>query len=180
VAIELLKIFLEQGAPVILQSDNGREFTAEVIKELVALWPECKLVHGRPRHPQSQGSIERSNQDVEQMLRIWMEENKTSSWSVGCYFVQWQKNTSYHRIIGRTPYKSLYGADPKIGLRSTNLPSDIIDKIFTEEDLDNIVKNVNLDDDIGHTLYNDNDTIVAANIHAREIGSSGNSTALLL
>lgn len=53
VAFELLKIFLEQGAPVILQSDNGREFTAEIIKELILLWPECKIVHGRPRHPQS-------------------------------------------------------------------------------------------------------------------------------
>lgn len=37
VGIELLKIFLEQRAPSILQSDNGREFTAEVIKELVLL-----------------------------------------------------------------------------------------------------------------------------------------------
>lgn len=59
VAIELLKIFLQQGAPIILHSDNGREFTADVIKELVALWPESKLVHGRPRHPQRRGSIER-------------------------------------------------------------------------------------------------------------------------
>lgn len=88
VAFELLKIFLEQGAPVILQSDNGREFTAEIIKELILLWPECEIVHGRPRHPQSQGSVERSNQDVEQMLRIWIEENKTFHWSVGYYFVQ--------------------------------------------------------------------------------------------
>lgn len=135
VAFELLKIFLEQGAPVILQSDNGREFTAEIIKEMVLLWPECKIVHERPRHPQSQGSVERSNQDVEQMLRIWMEEHKNIHWSIGCYFVQWQKNTSLHRIIGRSPYKSLYGADPKIGLNSTNLPSNLIDKILTEEDL---------------------------------------------
>lgn len=70
VAFELLKIFLEQGAPFILQSDNGREFTAGIIKELVTLWPECKIIHGRPRHLQSQGFVERSNQDVEQMLRI--------------------------------------------------------------------------------------------------------------
>ncbi|KAJ8947550.1 hypothetical protein NQ318_005029 [Aromia moschata] len=72
------------------------------------------------------------------MLRIWMEENNSARWSVGCYFVQWQKNTSFHRIIGRSPYKSLYGADPKIGLGSTNLPSDLIDKILTEEDLESI------------------------------------------
>ncbi|XP_064117613.1 KRAB-A domain-containing protein 2-like [Macrobrachium nipponense] len=48
VANELLFIFLDIGAPHILQSDNGREFTA-------SLWPELILVNGRPRHPQSHG-----------------------------------------------------------------------------------------------------------------------------
>jgi len=52
------------GAPKILQSDNGREFVNSVINELKDLWPECVIVHGHPRHPPSQGSIERSNQDV--------------------------------------------------------------------------------------------------------------------
>ena len=47
----LLDIFLTFGAPATLQSDNGREF----ITELTTLWPELKLVTGRPRHPQSQG-----------------------------------------------------------------------------------------------------------------------------
>ncbi|XP_060846452.1 KRAB-A domain-containing protein 2-like [Rhopalosiphum padi] len=103
VAHELLKNFLEQGAPQILQSDNGREFTAKIIEELAELWPECKIVHGRPQHPQSQGSVERSNQDVENMLRAWVVDNKSTKWSIGVYFVQWQKNISHHRILGRLP-----------------------------------------------------------------------------
>ena len=48
-------LFLLIGAPVVLQSDNGSEFTASVITELQGLWPDLKLVHGKPRHPQSQG-----------------------------------------------------------------------------------------------------------------------------
>ncbi|XP_048482488.1 KRAB-A domain-containing protein 2-like [Plutella xylostella] len=54
VATELLKIFLEFGAPYILQSDNGKEFTANIIEEMVKMWPECKIIHGTPRHPQTQ------------------------------------------------------------------------------------------------------------------------------
>jgi len=69
VASNLLTIFLTFGAPKILQSDNGREFVNSIINEIKELWPECIIVHGRPRHPQSQGSIERSNQDIENMLR---------------------------------------------------------------------------------------------------------------
>jgi hypothetical protein len=68
VASKLLPLFLQQGAPLILQSGNDREFVAEVIKELVKLWKDCKIVHGFPRHPQSQGSVERANADIERMV----------------------------------------------------------------------------------------------------------------
>lgn len=136
VAMELLKIFLDFGAPHILQSDNGREFTADVIKELVHMWPDCKIVHGRPRHPQSQGSIERCNQDIENMLRAWMNDNGSTDWAMGCRYVQWQKNTSKHRVIGRSPYTALFGTEAKLGLKSTNIPSEILDKIESEEDLE--------------------------------------------
>ncbi|KAI6660088.1 KRAB-A domain-containing protein 2-like [Oopsacas minuta] len=120
VANQLLLIFLDFGAPNILQSDNGREFTEQVIQELSTLWPELFLVNGRPRHPQSQGSVERSNGDMKTQLMAWMRDNNTSKWSYGIRFVQWSMNTSYHEAIGI-------------------LPTDFLDKIFTgilEEDLE--------------------------------------------
>jgi transposase InsO family protein len=70
VAYQLLDIFTILGAPVILQSDNGREFVAKVIQELVDMWTGIKIVHGRARHPQSQGSVERCNQDIKQLIGI--------------------------------------------------------------------------------------------------------------
>lgn len=135
VAKNLLSIFLTFGAPKILQSDNGREFVNTIITELKTLWPDCVIVHGRPRHPQSQGSIERSNQDIENMLRAWMVDNNSKKWSIGLEFVQFQKNCSHHRVIGRSPYKALFGSDPKIGLTTSKLPSEFLQKISTEEDL---------------------------------------------
>ena len=63
-AFQLADIYLTIGGPAILQSDNGSEFTASVIKELKGLWPDLKIVHGKPRHPQSQGSVERDNRDI--------------------------------------------------------------------------------------------------------------------
>jgi hypothetical protein len=53
VGYQLFGIFLLFGARHILQSDNGREFTANVIKELNDWLPDCCIVHGKPRHPQS-------------------------------------------------------------------------------------------------------------------------------
>ena len=96
VAEHLIDIFCTFGSPHILQSDNGREFSNKVAKELTKLWPECYLVHGKPHHSQSQGSVEQANQDIENILACWMKNNDTTSWSDGIKFVQWQKNNRYH------------------------------------------------------------------------------------
>src|SRR5436305_1864159 len=64
VATHLIKdVFKILGPPKILQSDNGKEFIAGIINQI------CKSLnitvrHGRPRHPQSQGQIERLNQTI--------------------------------------------------------------------------------------------------------------------
>jgi len=65
------------GAPSILLSDNGREFVNKVVTEICAMWPELKIVHGKPRQSQSQGSVERANQDIENMLATWLTDNRT-------------------------------------------------------------------------------------------------------
>ena len=119
-----------------MQSDNGREFTATLIKEIATAFPGLKLINGRPRFPQSQGSVERSNQDVELMLRSWCKDNSTNDWVVGLHFVQLMKNTSHHRIIGRSPFQALFGKAPKIGADALQLPPEILERVETEEDLD--------------------------------------------
>ena len=126
VAYLLLEIFLVFGAPLILQSDNGREFVAEVIRELKDLWPECTIVHGRARHPQSQGSVERSNQDVERMVTLWCKDNNSTKWSIGMKFVQFQKNKSYHSGLGCSPYEALFGHPAKVGLANTLIPTELL------------------------------------------------------
>ena len=53
---------------MIIQSDNGSEFRNEIIRSLKILWPDIRILHGRPRRPQTQGSVERSNEDVQNLL----------------------------------------------------------------------------------------------------------------
>jgi len=57
----LLDILTHFGALTILQSDNGREFVNKIISELFTMWKDLKIVHGKPRHSQSQGSVKRAN-----------------------------------------------------------------------------------------------------------------------
>ena len=135
VAYQLLDIFLMFGAPCILQSDNGSEFTAQVIQELRSMYPQLKMVHGKPRHPQSQRAVERANSDIKDMLAAWLSDNNTQDWSLGLRFVANQKNSAYHSGIKSTPYAALFGSEPKVGLTSSALPSEVIEHLETEDDL---------------------------------------------
>lgn len=78
-AHELVLIFLDFGALHILQSDSGKECTAQVIHELSFLWPELVLVNEHPRHPLRQGSVDRSNADLKTKLMTWMCDNNCAS-----------------------------------------------------------------------------------------------------
>ena len=78
VAFQLMDIFLLLEAPSILQSDNGSEFTVQVITELKNCC--CRI---KPRHPYSQGSVERANCDAKFMLVAWLADNDATGWTVG-------------------------------------------------------------------------------------------------
>uniref|UniRef100_A0A914CSJ4 Integrase catalytic domain-containing protein n=1 Tax=Acrobeloides nanus TaxID=290746 RepID=A0A914CSJ4_9BILA len=96
----LIEIFAIFGAPQILHSDNGREFANQLVRRLVWRWPECRVVYGKPRHSQSQGSVERCNQDIQRILCTWLRDHNTISWVRALPMVQTMKNRRYHTGIG--------------------------------------------------------------------------------
>lgn len=146
VAYQLTDIFLTFGAPCILHSDNGREFVNAVINEVISYWPEVKLVHGKPRHSQSQGSVERANQDIEKMLAAWMQDNNTTNWSKGLAFVQFMKNRALHSGIKQSPYRAMFDIEPRVGLTTSNLPSEVIETLNDEDDLQKVLRQLNLEE----------------------------------
>ena len=82
VANNLVTIFYTLGAPNILQSDNGKEFDNKLLLEtLNVLWPSTKIIHGKPRKPQSQGSVENANNRVENTLQSLLEKECHSHWA---------------------------------------------------------------------------------------------------
>ncbi|KAK3880669.1 hypothetical protein Pcinc_014827 [Petrolisthes cinctipes] len=92
-----------------------------------------KMVKDLSRY--ANGSVERLNCDIKDMLISWLSDNDTSDWPMGLKFVQFQKNTSYHSGIKQSPYKALFGVEARVGLRSTALPEEVLKTMITEEDL---------------------------------------------
>jgi len=46
-------------------------------------WPGTIIINGRPRHPQSQGLVEKGNDILQTKLSSWLEDNETNDWSLG-------------------------------------------------------------------------------------------------
>ena len=106
----LLLAITTLGCPRILQSDNGTEFKMNI--KLKRHFPELKIIKGRPRHPQSQGSVERANADIMSILRCWLSEHNTTDWVKALPFIQMQKNMAYNRTINACPYFAVFGTYP--------------------------------------------------------------------
>ena len=85
-----------------------------VITEISAMWDGLKIVHGKPRHSQSQGSVERANRDIEDMLMTWLQSNSTTHWGDGLRFIQVMKNRAYHEGIKCSPYEAMFGQPMKV------------------------------------------------------------------
>ena len=71
----LKRIFLEPGIPLIIQTDQGRNFLSD---ELSQFFNENGIYHSisTPYHPQSQGLVERSNQVINERIRLFCKNIK--------------------------------------------------------------------------------------------------------
>jgi len=76
------------------------QFMDEVISEVKALWPECRMVTVSPRRSSTNGGVERLNRTLEVKLGSWVRDNNSARWSIGCKMTCWQYNTQVHRTIG--------------------------------------------------------------------------------
>jgi transposase InsO family protein len=113
IANYLLQLFYQFGPCKILQSDNGREFTAVIIKNLQNVWPGLVIINGRPRHPQSQGLVERGNATLCQVLGKFMEDQNTTSWTKCLLPALYSMNTSLARGVQMAPYEVVFGQKPR-------------------------------------------------------------------
>ena len=63
-----------------------------------------QIIHGRPRHPQSQGLIEQANGVLKQKFRAWMAQTGLVTWERGLSVITMAMNsgTPFIGLGGRT------------------------------------------------------------------------------
>ena len=66
------------GYPVIAHMDNGKELkNDDVLKMLLRMNLSCSTVHGKPRTPREQGSVECANRSIKAMIDNFVLQEKT-------------------------------------------------------------------------------------------------------
>ena len=118
---KLEQLFWLFGFPHTLHTDNGKEFKNNLMKEFCAKH-KIKQVHGAPRTPQTQGLVERNNRTVKENLLNILKENKADlrTWCSTLGEAAYKKNITTHRAIKESPYKLVFGIDPKKEIQVTS------------------------------------------------------------
>ena len=88
------------------------------------------------------------NQTVQKKLGNWMETNKSKKWSIGCKFVAWLYNTSYHNAVKNLPFVLVFGHQPKVGISDLPIDPNVLNTLATEADLNDIIQVENAPDDV--------------------------------
>ena len=104
------------GVPENLHTDQGRNFEAEIIKEICKLL-DIKKIRTSPYHPQSDGMIERFNRTLLNMLSTAVEKN-CNDWDMQLPMLLLAYRTSMQETTGVTPFSVMFS-------RSARLPIDI-------------------------------------------------------
>lgn len=109
VSKELLNIFFLLGAPLILQSGHGVDFTRRTIMHLRNSWDNLKISVG-----ENVAKLE-DTQDIENLIRIWMRDNQSKEWTKCIGNIQMSKNTSC--IDSKiSPFQKVFKRKMKFGM----------------------------------------------------------------
>lgn len=106
-------VFKHHGLPRKVISDRGPQFVSNFMKDLMKLLG----IEGNPStafHPQTDGQTERINQEIEQYLRIFINQRQ-DDWADWLPLAQFSYNDKIHQSTGYSPFYLNYGQHPYKG-----------------------------------------------------------------
>ena len=124
VAEALVSIFFRVGIPQEILSDQGTQFTSNLMKEVGRLL-SMKQLTTTPYHPQCNGLVERFNGTLKTMLKRMCAE-RPKDWDRYIDALLFAYREAPQESLGFAPFEMLYG-------RSVNGPLQILRQLWTKE-----------------------------------------------
>ena len=109
IADELIEIFSRHGVPREILTDQGTNFTSQLLQELYKMIG-VKPIKTSPYHPQTDGLVERFNQTLKQMLKKTIEE-EGRDWHKLIPYVLFAYREVPQSTTGFSPFELIYGRD---------------------------------------------------------------------
>ena len=118
------KIFRLHGLPKAIISDRDTKFISKFWKGIFS-YLGTKLNFSTAYHPQTDGQIERVNQVLEDMLRMYVMD-KPSKWEDYLHLVEFSYNNGQQASLGMSPYEALYSRRCRTPVTWDNLVNMIV------------------------------------------------------
>jgi len=109
----LKEVWKLHGLPRSVRSDRGPQFVADFTRELYRLLG-IKLATSTAYHPQTDGQTERVNQEMEQFLRLFVNERQ-DDWDELLPLGEFAYNNHVHSSTQQTPFMVDTGRHPRMG-----------------------------------------------------------------
>ena len=115
-------IVCRHGAPETLITDRGRNFTSKLMAELCKL-TQTNKVFTTSFHPQTDGLCEKLNGTLVQILSFMVSQNQRN-WDEFVNMALFAYRAARHATIKQSPFKMLYGREPKMPVDNLFIPND--------------------------------------------------------
>jgi len=106
------KIICKHGAPQILQSDRGSDFTASLMVEVTKLFDIRKILTAA-YDPIANSEVERSNQTLIALIRTYIDQTQ-EDWDLHLPFSVFSTNIHMNETTKFSPFEVIYGRLPKL------------------------------------------------------------------
>ena len=135
VAEELVKMFTRVGIPQEILTDQGSNFTSQLLAELYRLL-HIRPIRTSPYHPQTDGLVERFNQTLKSMLRK-VATQEGEAWDKLIPYVLFAYCEVPQSSTGFSPFELLYG-------REVRGPLDVLQEswVAKEKSSENVVLHI--------------------------------------
>ena len=109
VAEELITLFARYGVPKEILTDQGSNFTSQLLQVLYKLLG-VKLIKTMPHHPQADGLVERFNKTLKDLLRRIIQ-GEGREWEKYLPYVLFAYREVPQESTGFSPFELIFGRD---------------------------------------------------------------------